>query len=67
MTTGGTPAPIIDRLDSEIAKALALPQVHNAFAKQGVDIFYLDSKQLGKFLHKEAARYSGLLAHSKVR
>lgn len=67
MTTGGTPAPIIARLDSEIAKALALPQVHDAFAKQGVDIFYLDSKHLGKFLHEEAARFSGLLAHSRVR
>ncbi len=67
MTTGGTSAPIIARLDSEIAKALALPQVHDAFAKQGVDIFYLDSKQLGKFLNNEAARFSGLLAHSRVR
>lgn len=67
MTTGGTPAPTIARLDSEIAKALALPQVHDAFAKQGVDIFYMDSKHLGKFLHEEAGRFRGLLAHSQVR
>ena len=38
MTTGGTPAPIIARLDQEIAKALAQPEVRDAFAKQGIEI-----------------------------
>ena len=45
MATGGTPAPIIARLDEEIAKALALPEVRDAFAKQGVEIFYMNSEQ----------------------
>jgi tripartite-type tricarboxylate transporter receptor subunit TctC len=66
MTTGGTPAPIIARLDKEIAKALALPQVRAAFAKQDVEIFHLNPQQLGTFLHAEAARFSSLLKHSRV-
>jgi tripartite-type tricarboxylate transporter receptor subunit TctC len=66
MTTGGTPAPIIARLDEEIAKALAIPKLRDTFAKQGIDIFYLNSQQLGAFLHAEAARYSNLLKHSQV-
>jgi tripartite-type tricarboxylate transporter receptor subunit TctC len=66
MTTGGTPAPIIARLDAEIAKALALPEVRAAFAKQGVEIFHLNPQQLGEFLHAEAARLSSLLKHSRV-
>lgn len=66
MTTGGTPAPIIARLDAEIAKVLTLREVHQAFAKQGVDIFYMDSQQLGAFLHTEAARFISLLKHSRV-
>jgi tripartite-type tricarboxylate transporter receptor subunit TctC len=66
MTTGGTPAPIIARLDAEIAKALTLPEVRAAFAKQGVDIFYMDSQQLGAFLDTEAARFSSLLKHSRI-
>src|SRR6202043_1432853 len=61
MGTGGTPAPIIARLDEEIAKALALPEVRDAFTKQGVEIFYMNSQQLGEFLHAEAARFSSLL------
>src|SRR5580704_2596231 len=67
MGTGGTPAPIIARLDEEIAKALALPEVRDAFAKQGVEIFHLNPTQLGNFLHSEAARFSSLLEHSRVK
>jgi tripartite-type tricarboxylate transporter receptor subunit TctC len=66
MTTGGTPAPIIARLDQEIAKALAQPEVRDAFAKQGVDIFHMGPQQLGEFMHAEAARYGALLKHSRA-
>jgi tripartite-type tricarboxylate transporter receptor subunit TctC len=67
MTAGGTPAPIIARLDEEIAKALAVPEVRDAFAKQGVEIFHLNPRQLGNFLQSEAARFVGLLKSSRVR
>jgi tripartite-type tricarboxylate transporter receptor subunit TctC len=67
MGTGGTPAPIIARLDEEIAKALAVPEVRDAFANQGVEIFYMNSERLGKFLHSEATRFSDLLKHSRVK
>jgi tripartite-type tricarboxylate transporter receptor subunit TctC len=67
LTTGGTPAPIVARLDEELAKVLALPQLRDAFAKQGVETFHMNPNQLGAFLHAEAARYSGLLKHSRIR
>jgi tripartite-type tricarboxylate transporter receptor subunit TctC len=67
MGTGGTPAPIIARLDAEVAKALALPEVREAFAKQGIDIFHLGPNELGDFLHAEAARFGNLLKHSRVK
>jgi tripartite-type tricarboxylate transporter receptor subunit TctC len=66
MTTGGTPAPIIARLDGEIAKVLARPEVRAFFARQGIDIFYMNSRQLGAFLHAEAARFESLLKHSRL-
>jgi len=66
MGTGGTPSPIIAQLDAEFAKALALPEVRDDFAKQGVDIFHLNPKELGDFLHSEGHRFGGLLAHSRV-
>lgn len=67
MTTGGTPAPIVARLDHEVAKALSLPDVRDAFAKQGVEIFHMGPQELGTFLHSETARYAGLLKHSRFK
>jgi tripartite-type tricarboxylate transporter receptor subunit TctC len=61
-----TPAPIIARLDGEIAKAVALPGVRAAFAKLGIEIFYMNSGQLGTFLRSEAVRFKSLLKHSRV-
>jgi tripartite-type tricarboxylate transporter receptor subunit TctC len=66
MTTGGTPAPIIARLDAAIAKVLTLPGVRDAFAKQGIEIFYMNAQQLGPFLYAETARFGSLLKHSRV-
>jgi tripartite-type tricarboxylate transporter receptor subunit TctC len=67
MGTGGTPAPIIARLDEEIAKVLALPEVRDTFAKQGIEIFHLNPDELGQFLRSEAVRFSSLLKHSRVK
>jgi tripartite-type tricarboxylate transporter receptor subunit TctC len=67
MTTGGTPAPIIARLDEDIAKALALPEVRGAFAKQGIEIYHMGPQQLGAFLGAESVRFASLLAHSRVK
>jgi tripartite-type tricarboxylate transporter receptor subunit TctC len=66
MVTGGTPEPIVARLDEEIAKALAVPEVRDTFAKQGVDIAHMNPNQLGVFLQAEAARFRSLLNNSRV-
>jgi tripartite-type tricarboxylate transporter receptor subunit TctC len=66
MATGGAPSPIVARLDSEIGKALAVPEVRDSFAKQGVDIAPMDPNQLGAFLQAEAARFRSLLKNSRV-
>ena len=66
MVTGGTPAPIVARFDGEIAKALAVPEVSDAFAKQGVEIAHMNPNQLGEFLRAEVARFNGLLKNSQV-
>jgi tripartite-type tricarboxylate transporter receptor subunit TctC len=66
MATGGTPPDVIARLDAEIAKALAQPDVHDTLAKQGIEVFHLNPEQLGRFLQSESARYSSLLANSRV-
>jgi len=63
----GKPSLVQFRLDEEIAKALALPEVRDAFAKQGVEIFHMGPNELGKFLQSEAARFASLLRNSRVK
>jgi len=67
MTTGGTPAPVIARLDGEIAKALQLPEIRDSVAKQGAEVFHLGPAALGEFLKSESARFAKLLEHSRLR
>ena len=66
MVTGGTPEPIVARLDKEFAKALAVPEVRDTFAKQGVEIAHMNPNQLGAFLQAQAARFNKLLKSSRV-
>jgi tripartite-type tricarboxylate transporter receptor subunit TctC len=67
MTTGGTPAAVVARLDREINKALAQPDVREALAKQGVEVVTMGPEALGRFLKSEADRYSSLLKNSRVK
>jgi tripartite-type tricarboxylate transporter receptor subunit TctC len=67
MGTGGTPPSIISRLDSEFAQALTRPDVRDAFAKEGIEPYYMNSARLGAFLHSEAERFATLLKHSRLR
>jgi tripartite-type tricarboxylate transporter receptor subunit TctC len=67
MTTGGTPPPVIAQMDREIAKVLAMPEVKEAFAKQGVEILHMGPETLGKYMDSEKARFASLLKNSRVR
>jgi tripartite-type tricarboxylate transporter receptor subunit TctC len=44
-----------------------LPEVRDAFAKQGVEIYHMGPRQLGDFLQSEAARFSSLLKQAGVK
>jgi tripartite-type tricarboxylate transporter receptor subunit TctC len=45
---------------------LAMPEIRDTFAKQGVEIAHMNPNQLGEFLQAEAARYGSLLKYSRV-
>jgi tripartite-type tricarboxylate transporter receptor subunit TctC len=66
MATGGTPPAVIARLDEAIGKALARPEIRDALANQGIEVFHLNPAQLGAFLQSESTRFGSLLVHSRV-
>ena len=53
----GTPQSIVQRFTSEVRKALAHPQLVEAFAKQGANPTYMEPKAFGEYLRDELKRW----------
>ncbi len=67
MTTGGTPAPIVQRLNEEIRKIMALPEVRESFAKQGAEPSTMSSTELAAYIKAESAKWAAVLKNAKVK
>jgi len=53
----GTPPAVIARLNTEIQKALAQPDLVESFSKQGADPTYMRPKEFGDFIKAELERW----------
>ena len=67
LATGGTPKPVVQRLNSEIRKAMALPEVHNAFMNQGTEPLTSSPEELEAYIRAETAKWRTVLKNAKVR
>ena len=63
-TTAGTPPAVIARLEAEIKKALALPQVVAAYENAGLTVRYMGAAEFGAFWDKEIAKFALAIRHS---
>lgn len=57
----GTPKPVIDRLQSELTKAMQLPDVKERFASVGAEPIGSTPEELRKYLASETARWTKLI------
>jgi tripartite-type tricarboxylate transporter receptor subunit TctC len=67
MATGGTPAPIVARLNAEVRAMMALPEVRESFAKQGLEASTMSPQELGDYIKAESVKWAGVLKNAKVR
>ena len=67
LTTGGTPQPVIDRLESELRRILAMPDVLAAFDKLGMNVRFAPAREFGAFLDAEIARWGVAVRYSGAR
>jgi tripartite-type tricarboxylate transporter receptor subunit TctC len=58
MAPAGTPAPIINRLHSEIVKAVQLPEVNKRFTEWGVEVVANTPEEFAAQIQKERARWA---------
>jgi tripartite-type tricarboxylate transporter receptor subunit TctC len=64
VTTAGTPAAIVARLEAEIGRALAAPATVAAYERAGLTVRFLGSVEFGKFWDAEIAKFALAIKHS---
>ena len=62
----GTPAPVLERLNAEVAKALAAPDTRERLLKLGTETEGGSAARFEKFLDQETARWSTLIKEARI-
>jgi tripartite-type tricarboxylate transporter receptor subunit TctC len=63
----GTPQPIIDKMNSEIRKALESSEVKDFYPKQALDAAGSSPEELSKLLRSEIAKYAKVIKAAGIR
>jgi tripartite-type tricarboxylate transporter receptor subunit TctC len=63
----GTPAPIVNRISAEIAKAIQLPDVREFMAREGADAVGSTPQEFAAFFKKEVDRYARVIQTANIR
>lgn len=61
MAPAGTPKPVIDKLNSEINKAIAKPEVKAAWDKQGANALTMTPAQFDAYLRKDIEKWAAVV------
>lgn len=67
LAPAGTPKPIIDRLNSELAKVLQLPDVKEKFLQQGAFGTSTTPEQAAQRIHSEIAMWAKVINEANVK
>jgi tripartite-type tricarboxylate transporter receptor subunit TctC len=67
MATGGTPAPVIARLNAEVRKMMELPEVRESFARQALEPSTMSPDELRDYIKLESAKWANVLKNAKVK
>jgi tripartite-type tricarboxylate transporter receptor subunit TctC len=63
----GTPRPIIDRLNTEINKVLALPEVKSRLLEVGADVMPTTVDQFGSFVQAESKKFLQIIKDANLK
>jgi len=63
----GTPQPIVQRLNAELVKVLAMPDIRAALAKQGADPAGGSPEQFAVFMREESARWREVVKQAGIK
>ncbi len=62
----GTPAAIVTKLNDALKQAVADPQVHAGFERQGAETLYLSPDRAAKFISDEINKYHDIIVNAHI-
>jgi tripartite-type tricarboxylate transporter receptor subunit TctC len=67
LVPAGTPQPIVQRLNTEIAKVVNAPDVRERFGKQGVEVQTSTPEQYQQFVRSEVTRWAQVIKDAGIK
>jgi len=67
MAPAGTPAAVVDKLNAEIAKVIARPEISNAWAKQGAEPMTMSPTSFGSFLKADIEKWAKVIKTAGIQ
>src|SRR5215468_5526315 len=67
MAPAGTPKPIVDKLNAEIGKVAAMPEIREAWAKQGAEPMIMSPSEFDAFLRADIAKWADVVKISGAK
>ena len=64
---GGTPQPIVQRLNAELVKILDMPDIRKSFADQGADPKGGTPEEFATFMHDEQTRWGAVVKQAGIK
>jgi tripartite-type tricarboxylate transporter receptor subunit TctC len=64
---GGTPAPIVERLNAELVKIVDMPDVRKNLTEQGADLQGGTPEDFGAFMRNESARWGVVVKQAGIK
>jgi len=67
LAPAGTPAETVGRVNADMRKALALPEVKTALSAQGMEIVPSSPEEMGALMRKDAARWMAVVKQQGIK
>jgi tripartite-type tricarboxylate transporter receptor subunit TctC len=67
MAPKGTPAPIVQKLSTEVRAILRTPAIEKKISDMGMDVVANSPEQLAELMRKESARYEKIIREQKIK
>ena len=66
MAPAGTPREIVTRLNGELGKVLARPDIRERFASQALDPGNMTAEQFGDYIKSAAGKWGKLIREARI-